>query len=345
MTTRKSGILLLNLGGPETQQDVQPFLFNLFSDPDLIRLPFPRLQKLFAGIISHLRARKSKRNYAAIGGGSPLLRMTNAQARALQDTLVMMGFDLPVYVGMRYWHPLIESVVQQIKADEITHLVVLPLYPQYSTSTTGSSFRLLETLWAQDPHLANINLVLINSWYDQKDYLEAMATGIRTELDQFPDPDTVHVLFSAHGVPEEYVTCYGDPYQQEMEACVRLIGKQIHQVNPFSLAYQSRVGPVRWLNPYTEDVIPRLGAQGVKQLLVVPISFVSDHIETLEEIDIEYAHLAKSSGIQTFRRVPALNTDPGLIQAMVKLITPYLRLSPLERLGTEALSSKKNIIL
>jgi ferrochelatase len=343
MTSSKSGILLLNLGGPGTQEEVQPFLFNLFSDPDLIRLPFPKLQPLFAWIISHLRARKSKRNYAAIGGGSPLLTMTNAQARALQDDLVNRGFDVPVYVGMRYWHPLTESVVQQIKADGITHLVVLPLYPQYSISTTGSSFRLLETLWRQDLELAKIHLFLINSWYDQKDYLEAMALGIQTQLEQYPDPDRVHVLFSAHGVPEEYVTRYGDPYQQEMEACVQLIWKRVQRINPFSLAYQSRVGPIRWLNPYTEDVIPQLGTQGVKQLLVVPISFVSDHIETLEEIDIEYRHLAQACGIETFRRVPALNTDPGLIQAMVKLITPYLRLSPLEGSGMEALFFNKNI--
>jgi ferrochelatase len=320
----KSGVLLLNLGGPETQADVQPFLYNLFADPELIRLPFPFLQRAFAWAISTLRAEKSRRNYAAIGGGSPLRRITAEQARELQAHLVAEGYDVPVYVAMRYWHPLIESVVQQIKSDGITRLVVLPLYPQYSISTTGSSFKLLDRLWAEDPELACIERCQICSWYDQPQYVQAMARGIREQLDGFAAPEGVHVLFSAHGIPESYVTEAGDPYQQEMEACVRLIWKQVGRPNDHTLSYQSRVGSVRWLQPYTERVILELGSQGVKQLLVVPISFVSEHIETLQEIDIEYRELAHRAGIADFRRVPALNTDPLFIAGLAALVRTHL---------------------
>lgn len=320
----KSGVLLLNLGGPETQADVQPFLYNLFADPELIRLPFPFLQRAFAWAISTLRAEKSRRNYAAIGGGSPLRRITAEQAQELQAHLVAEGFDVPVYVAMRYWHPLTESVVQQIKSDGITRLVVLPLYPQYSISTTGSSFKLLDRLWAEDPELARIERHQICSWYDQPDYVQAMAAGIRAGLDQFERPQEVHVLFSAHGIPESYVTEAGDPYQQEMEACVQLIWEQVGCANDHTLSYQSRVGSVKWLHPYTETVIPELGSRGVKHLLVVPISFVSEHIETLQEIDIEYRELAHHSGIPDFRRVPALNANPQFIAGLVALVRPHL---------------------
>ncbi|MCF2970985.1 ferrochelatase [Synechococcus sp. Nb3U1] len=320
----KSGVLLLNLGGPETQADVQPFLYNLFADPELIRLPFPFLQRAFAWAISTLRAEKSRRNYAAIGGGSPLRRITAEQAQELQAHLVAEGFDVPVYVAMRYWHPLTESVVQQIKSDGITRLVVLPLYPQYSISTTGSSFKLLERLWAEDPELARIERHQICSWYDQPDYVQAMAAGIRAGLDQFERPQEVHVLFSAHGIPESYVTEAGDPYQQEMEACVQLIWEQVGRANDHTLSYQSRVGSVKWLHPYTETVISELGSRGVKHLLVVPISFVSEHIETLQEIDIEYRELAHHFGIPDFRRVPALNANPQFIAGLVALVRPHL---------------------
>lgn len=320
----KSAVLLLNLGGPETLADVQPFLYNLFSDPDLMRMSNPSLQTLFARVISTLRAGKSKRNYQSIGGGSPLLRITTEQAQALQASLIEDGFDVPVYVGMRYWTPLIETVVEQIKSDGITHLVVLPLYPQYSISTTGSSFKLLDRLWQADPDLALIERVMLNSWYDQPTYVQAMARVIQKQVDQSQSPDRAHVLFSAHGIPESYVSKYGDPYQQEMEACVKLIWTQVDRPTPHSLSYQSRVGPVQWLGPYTEDHILTLAQQGIQDLIVVPISFISDHIETLQEIDIEYRELAEEAGISNFRRVPTLNTDPSFITALQELVQPHL---------------------
>lgn len=321
----KTGVLLLNLGGPETQEDVKPFLYNLFADPEIIRLPIPWLQKPLASLIATMRSEKSKRNYAEIGGGSPLRRITEAQADALKANLSDRGFDVPLYIAMRYWHPFTEDVMQQLKSDNIERVVVLPLYPQYSITTSGSSFKLLDELWSQDPQLAKIERVTISSWYDQPDYISSMAAAIAGELDKLERPDDAYVLFSAHGVPESYVQVAGDPYQQEVEGCVRLIWQQLGRPNPHSLSYQSRVGPVKWLQPYTEDALEALGEKGTKHLLVVPISFISDHIETLQEIDIEYREVAEDAGVKHFIRVPTLNTDPNFINALAKMVVPYLK--------------------
>lgn len=318
------GVLLLNLGGPDELRDVRPFLYNLFSDPEIIRLPFSWLQSPLAWLISTLRAKKSQENYRQIGGGSPLRRITEAQAQALQEVLQQKGQDARIYIGMRYWHPFTEEAIARVKRDGISNLVILPLYPQFSISTSGSSFRLLEKLWKEDPTLNRIDYTVIPSWYQQPGYLQAMAQLIAQELDQFPNPDSVHIFFSAHGVPLSYVTEAGDPYQQEIEDCTALIMQNLNRPNPHTLAYQSRVGPVEWLKPYTEDALQELAAQGVEDLVVVPISFVSEHIETLEEIDIEYRHLAEEAGIQNFKRVPALNTHPVFIDSLATLVVDAL---------------------
>jgi ferrochelatase len=326
------GVLLLNLGGPEQLEDVRPFLFNLFSDPEIIRLPFTWLQKPLAWFISSNRARKSQENYKAIGGGSPLRRITEEQGQALQDALKQKGQDAQIYIGMRYWHPFTEEAIARIKRDGIDRLVILPLYPQFSISTSGSSFRLLERLWQEDPALNKINYTVIPSWYKRSGYLKAMAQLIAQELDQFEHPDQVHVFFSAHGVPVSYVEEAGDPYQQEIEECTELIMRTLNRSNPHVLAYQSRVGPVEWLRPYTEDAIEALAEQGVRDMVVVPLSFVSEHIETLQEIDIEYREVAEEAGIHNFQRVPALNTHPVFIDDLADLVvnamnTPSLHLA------------------
>lgn len=326
------GVLLLNLGGPDQLEDVRPFLFNLFSDPEIIRLPFAWMQKPLAWFISTSRAKKSQENYKLIGGGSPLRRITEEQAQALQNSLHQKGQDAQVYIGMRYWHPFTEEAIARLKRDGIDRLVILPLYPQFSISTSGSSFRLLEKLWQEDPALQSIDYTVIPSWYKRQGYLKAMADLIAQELDQFSNPDQVHVFFSAHGVPLSYVEEAGDPYQQEIEECTELIMRTLNRPNPYTLAYQSRVGPVEWLKPYTEEAIPELAEQGVKDLVVVPVSFVSEHIETLEEIDIEYRELAEESGIEHFQRVPALNTHPIFIDDLADLVvqamnTPSLKLA------------------
>jgi ferrochelatase len=319
------GVLLLNLGGPDKLEDVGPFLFNLFSDPEIIRLPFSWLQKPLAWFIASRRTKTSQANYKQIGGGSPLRRITEAQGEALKEQLSDLGQEANIYVGMRYWHPYTEEAIAQLTQDNIESLVILPLYPQFSISTSGSSFRLLEKLWQEDPKLQPIEYTVIPSWYKQSGYLQAMAELIAQELDQYPNPDHVHIFFSAHGVPKSYVEEAGDPYQQEIEECTLLIMQTLNRPNAHTLAYQSRVGPVEWLQPYTEDALKELGSQGVKDLVVVPISFVSEHIETLQEIDIEYREVAEESGIHNFRRVPAPNTHPVFIRALADLVIDALK--------------------
>ena len=322
------GVLLLNLGGPEKLEDVQPFLFNLFSDPEIIRIPFPALQKPLAWFISSRRAKTSQENYKEIGGGSPLRRITEAQGAALKSKLKEHGKDAEVYIGMRYWHPFTEEAIAQIKKDGIEKLVVLPLYPQYSISTSGSSFRLLEQIWQGDDTLQQIDYTLIPSWYARPGYVNAMASLIRTELDKLPEPDAAHIFFSAHGVPTSYVEEFGDPYQREIEHCTDLIMQALGRANAHTLAYQSRVGPIEWLQPYTEDAIEALAQEGVKDLVVVPISFVSEHIETLQEIDIEYRELAEEAGIHGFHRVPALDTDAGFIADLAQMVDEATESAP-----------------
>jgi protoporphyrin/coproporphyrin ferrochelatase len=334
------GVLLLNLGGPDKLEDVGPFLYNLFSDPEIIRLPFRWLQKPLAWFIASRRTKTSQENYKQIGGGSPLRRITEAQGEALKEQLGDLGQEANIYVGMRYWHPYTEEAIAQLTQDNIERLVILPLYPQFSISTSGSSFRLLEKLWQEDPKLQRIEYTVIPSWYKQPGYLQAMAELVAQELDQFANPDEVHIFFSAHGVPKSYVEEAGDPYQQEIEECTALIMQTLNRPNVHTLAYQSRVGPVEWLQPYTEDALKELGAQGVKDLVVVPISFVSEHIETLQEIDIEYREVAEESGIHNFRRVPAPNTHPVFINALADLVIDALK-NPSFKLSQAAQMKKR----
>ncbi len=320
----RNGVLLLNLGGPDSLEDVGPFLYNLFSDPEIIRLPFSWLQKPLAWFIATRREKTSQENYKKIGGRSPLRRITEAQGLELAKALGEDGENVKIYIGMRYWHPFTEEAIAQIKKDGIEKLVILPLYPQFSISTSGSSFRLLQKLRREDQQFQQIEYTVISSWYDQPKYLQAMAKLIKEELDKCENPAQAHIFFSAHGVPESYVKEAGDPYQKEIEECTKLIMKTLNCTNDYTLAYQSRVGPVEWLKPYTEDAIIELGKQGIKDLVVVPISFVSEHIETLEEIDIEYRELAEEWGIHNFRRVPALDTNPLFIESLKDLVNNAL---------------------
>ena len=290
------------------------------------------MQKPLAWLISTLRAGKSQENYKEIGGGSPLRQITEAQGAALAAKLQDSGNEVKTYIGMRYWHPFTEEAIAKIKQDhkqdQLDKLVVLPLYPQFSISTSGSSFRVLEEMWRTDPELKQLPYTLISSWYDHPQYVQAMVDLISQELDQFEHPENAHIFFSAHGVPQSYVDEAGDPYQKQIEECTKLIMQTLGRPNDYTLAYQSRVGPVEWLKPYTEDSLNELGAKGVKDLLVIPISFVSEHIETLQEIDMEYREVAMEAGIENFRRVPALNTHPLFIESLANLVTESLDKCP-----------------
>ena len=322
------GVLLLNLGGPERIQDVGPFLYNLFADPEIIRLPIPALQKPLAWLISTLRSNKSQEAYRSIGGGSPLRRITEQQARELQSELRQRGIEATSYVAMRYWHPFTESAVADIKADGIEQVVVLPLYPHFSISTSGSSFRELQRLRQLDADFQKLPLRCIRSWYDHPGYVRSMAELIADQIRASDVPEEAHVFFTAHGVPKSYVEEAGDPYQQEIEACTGLIMKELESIlgasNPHTLAYQSRVGPVEWLKPYTEEALEALGEAKTRDLVVVPISFVSEHIETLEEIDIEYRELATEAGVVNFRRVRALDTYAPFIHGLADMVAASL---------------------
>ncbi len=322
------GVLLLNLGGPDELKDVRPFLYNLFSDPEIIRIPFPWLQKPLAWFISTRRTPTSEENYKQIGGGSPLRRITEEQAEALEEKLQHQGHDAKVFIGMRYWHPFTEEAIAHIKEEHIQKLVILPLYPQFSISTSGSSFRLLKQMWEDDYELRKIEYTVIPSWYQHPGYLKAMADLIAKELDKVSNPNQAHIFFSAHGVPVSYVEEAGDPYQKEIEDCTRLIMKTLGRSNEHTLAYQSRVGPVEWLQPYTEEALKELGQKGIKDLLVVPISFVSEHIETLQEIDIEYREIATEAGVENFYRVPALDTHPIFIESLANLVEDAVKSPP-----------------
>mmetsp|Transcript_23946 Transcript_23946/g.67573 ORF Transcript_23946/g.67573 Transcript_23946/m.67573 type:complete len:495 (-) Transcript_23946:113-1597(-) len=341
----KVGVLLLNLGGPERSEDVEGFLFNLFADPDIIRLPGPLapLQNVIAYIISKRRAPKSREAYESIGGGSPILKYSNEQADLVRQSLEdRYGLSVKTYIGMRYWKPFTEEALDAIQKDDIEALVILPLYPQFSISTSGSSLRVLQEEFAKhSSRYGNMVHTVVPSWYERRGYIDAMSNLIQNELDSFtaaeieqskkeqPDVAPLHVLFSAHGVPKSYIEA-GDPYQQQIIECVDKIGSELlKNAAPGSLeihlSYQSRVGPIEWLRPYTDDVLPDLGAKGVRNLVVVPISFVSEHIETLEEIDIEYRELAEESGISNWRRCPALNTDPAFIRDMADIVYEALQ--------------------
>lgn len=351
-TEEKIGVLLLNLGGPDTLQDVEPFLFNLFADPDIIRLPrtFRFLQRPLAKLISVLRAPKSQEGYASIGGGSPLRKITNEQANALKDALETKNVPVNVYVGMRYWYPFTEEAVEQIKKDNITRLVILPLYPQFSISTSGSSIRLLQNIFMEDHYLARLPVSIIEAWYDRAGYINSMADLIAKELTTFSNSEEVMIFFSAHGVPVTYVEDAGDPYRDQMEDCVSLIMKELKHrgiQNAHTLAYQSRVGPIQWLKPYTDEVLVELGQKGVKNLLAVPVSFVSEHIETLEEIDMEYKELALESGIENWGRVPALGCKSSFIadlaDAVIEALPSASSMSTTAAAATMKQSSDANI--
>ncbi|KAF9612052.1 hypothetical protein IFM89_037971 [Coptis chinensis] len=245
------------------------------------------------------------------------------EAEELRKALCVKNVPAKVYVGMRYWHPFTEEAIEQIKRDGITKPVVLPLYPQFSISTSGSSLRLLESIFREDEYLVNMQHTVIPSWYQREGYIKAMANLTEKELEKFQYPEKVMIFFSAHGVPLAYVEEAGDPYKAEMEECVDLIMEELEKRGN-TLAYQSRVGPVEWLKPYTDATIIELGQNGVKSLLAVPISFVSEHIETLEEIDVEYKELALKSGIKEWGRVPALGCEPTFISDLADAVIESL---------------------
>lgn len=318
LDSQRIAIVLLNLGGPDSLAAVEGFLFNLFSDPDIFKLPLARVtQRPFARLIARRRAPEAAHGYAAIGGASPLLANTERQARALQAALPAERYK--VFVCMRYWHPLTEEVVDTLKREGFSRVLLLPLYPQYSTTTTGSSFNEFARQCKRLQYAPAIRR--IERWHDRPRFIHAIAAAIERARAEFSEPHDVTLLFSAHGLPQKIVDA-GDPYEREIQATYRAVCERLGWPDA-TLCYQSRVGPLKWLTPYTEDTIRQKAAAGAKQILVYPIAFVSDHIETLFELGMTYAELARSLGVREYRVVPALNDDPALIDTLRELVEEH----------------------
>lgn len=322
----RHAVVLLNLGGPDSLAAVRPFLYNLFSDPDIFKLPLGVLtQKLFAWLISTRRASEAGKGYAAIGGKSPLLENTQRQAQALAQALAADG-PFEVVVCMRYWHPRANAVVAELQRRGVEHVLLLPLYPQYSLTTSGSSYNEFQRECERAGYRPRITFV--RQWFEQPEYQRAIVESLRREAAGFPDPDPsrIEVLFSAHGLPRKIID-RGDPYEQHIRATYEAVRAQLGWPRT-TLCYQSRVGPLEWLRPYTEDVIRAKAAAGTKQMLVYPIAFVSDHVETLYELGMTYAELARKQGIAHYRVCPALNCDPLLIQALRRQVLAATQTPP-----------------
>jgi ferrochelatase len=319
----KVGVLLFNLGGPETLQDVKPFLYRLFSDPEIIRIKWGPLRKMVAYTIATLRRKTSEGYYSQIGGGSPLRRLTEEQAEALKQEFTRRGRNVDTFVGMCTWRPFLKEAIDEIEKSDVDSLVILPLFPHYSVTTTGSGFAVLRKLIDAYPKFKKLDVQWVCSWPDHPTYIESFVLGIERAFAEYKTPDGVHLLFSAHSIPESYVR-QGDPYLDQTKKTVELIMDRLGRRNPYQLSFQSRIGPVKWLEPFTNDVITRLGKEGVRDVLVIPISFVSEHIETLYELDILYKKVAKEAGVENFRRVPALNSDPTFIRALAEIVESTL---------------------
>lgn len=303
----KKGVLLLNMGGPDSLKAVKPFLFNLFIDPYIVNLDI--FQKPFAWLISTLRANKVKKAYKLIGGKSPLKEITIKQASELERAL---GQDFRVKVGMNYWHPFIDEALQEFEREGIKNLIALSLYPQFCFSTSASVIEKFTRAAS-----GRFEYKIISSWYDNPFYIEAWVENITKTLNIYGNG---YVLFSAHGIPLSLYNL-GDPYIGQTEKTVSLIVEKI-KLNDWMICYQSRTGPVKWVGPSTEQTIKKLAEEGVKKIIIVPVSFVSDNIETLYEIDVVYSSKAQKLGVQLIR-VPSLNTEPKFIEALKHLVLKY----------------------
>ncbi len=314
-STRRTGVVLFQLGGPDSLEAIEPFLFNLFCDPDIIDFPFARIgRKPLAKLISSTRARKVQHHYAAIGGGSPIRRFTEQQALALQLRLNQSGMDARCFVAMRYWHPFTAEAIEQVRAAQCDEVVLLPLYPQYSSTTTGSS---LNEWRRQFPD--RLPVYRVEPFYRHSLYLDALAEKIEETLARFPDPGRAELVFSAHSVPLAIIE-KGDPYQQQIEETVELLMQRGEWVNRHRLCYQSKVGASKWLQPSLHKTLRALAAENVREVCIVPISFVSDHVETLGEIDHEARHEAAALGITQFEMMPGLNNSETFISALADLV-------------------------
>lgn len=315
----KTAVVLLNLGGPDSLEAIQPFLYNLFRDPDIFKIPFG--QKFFAKIISERRAPKVQEEYKLIGGKSPINEWTEKQRSLLEDSLRKDGKEVSVMVAMRYWKPLTEDTIECLNQGDYKKIILLPLYPHFSISTIGSSFNEWKRHYKGDKN----KLVFINEYPKQPTYIKAISERVDRTVNRFPENvrNDIQLVFSAHGTPMSMVR-KGDPYSHHIKETMEAVMKLRDYSHEYHLCFQSKVGPVKWLEPSTDDMIRELSAKGKKHLLIIPISFVSDHVETSFELDIEYRHVADEAKIENYIVMEGLNDSPIFIQALKELLIDHL---------------------
>jgi protoporphyrin/coproporphyrin ferrochelatase len=314
------GVVLLNLGGPDSPAAVEPFLRNLFADPDVIQLPpvVRWFQPLFARLIAQARGPKARAAYAQIGGRSPIAEESTAQAEAIAVELNRRGWRSHGVVAMGCWHPFSDEAVARLIEVGIEHAVAIPLFPQYSRSTTGSSFVALER--AVEATGRAVEIARVERYPVAAGYLDAVAERVRSAAATVPHAErpTVPVLFSAHGLPESYIM-RGDPYLDEIRTTVTAVATRLGLGRRARLCFQSRVGPQRWLGPTTEEALDAAAKEGHRSVVVVPIAFTGEHIETLQEIDILYKEHAARAGITCFARARTVGTHPAFVAALADL--------------------------
>ncbi|WP_459674765.1 ferrochelatase [Acidisoma sp. 7E03] len=324
---RRIAVVLFNLGGPDNQEAVRPFLMNLFTDPAILRVP-PFIRPFLARLIAHKRVPAAKENYRLMGGGSPLLPLTQKQAVALDAAMAGDG-EVKCFIAMRYWHPFAEAAAREVKAWAPDQILLLPLYPQFSTTTTGSSL----TDWREAA--ARVGLAVPTTtlccWYDDPAVAANAAALVDATIDAarqaLPDGTPIRLLFSAHGLPKVIVD-RGDPYQFQVESYVAALRRHLRDPEADGLVcYQSRATPQVWLGPSTDEAVMQAGRDRVA-VVVVPVAFVSDHSETLVELDMEYRELAHQNGVPGYFRVPVQNDDAGFIAALAKVARTALARGP-----------------
>jgi ferrochelatase len=306
-----TAVVILNLGGPDSLEAIEPFLFNLFSDRDIFKLPFG--QKLFAKIISSRRAPKVAEEYKLIGGKSPINDWTEIQRKMLEEKLQSYDTNIRVFTAMRYWNPITKDVAEKIKSKNFERIVLLPLYPHYSISTTGSSFN----EWDRCFTPSNEKVFRVKNYQTNPSYISALNERIEKTILRFPEEirNDIQLVFSAHGTPISMVKS-GDPYSHQIKDTMDAVMKARNYSHPHHLCFQSKVGPVKWLTPATDTMIEDLSRQGKKHLLIIPISFVSDHVETSFELDIEYRHVADENNIENYIVMEGLNDSELFIKAL-----------------------------
>jgi ferrochelatase len=310
VSAQKIAVVLFNLGGPDGPDDVQPFLKNLFSDAAIIRSPAP-VRWLISRLISKTRAASARANYALMGGGSPLLAETRKQSAALDAELTKRGRVVKSFIAMRYWKPFAAEVVRDVRAWGPDKVVLLPLYPQFSSTTTASSLKSWKEAGGPEG-------VTVCCFPDGDKFIAAHARMLIGAWEAAGSPENVRCLLSAHGLPETVVQA-GDPYQWQVELTAERLKQLLPPAWDVQVCYQSRVGPLKWIGPPTDACIEQAAKDG-KAILLSPVAFVSEHIETLVELDIEYRHLADQHGAKHYMRAPALGIDTGFVETLADLV-------------------------